>query len=78
MLIDDVGSRYGGMSTIVSPLKEAGVSVATFIPTFSPASIAYFNLRNHRKILVVDGEMAYTGGMNIDQMFEKGRDGVHL
>jgi cardiolipin synthase len=78
VLIDDVGSRYGGLSTVIGPLRQAGVTVSTFIPTFSPTRITYFNLRNHRKILVVDGERGFTGGMNIDQMFETGRDGIHL
>ncbi len=68
VLIDDFGSRYG-WSTIVGPLRAVGVKVATFIPTLVPAWITYINLRNHRKILVADGRVGFTGGMNIDQTF---------
>lgn len=70
VLIDDVGARYGGWRTIVAPLREAGVPVATFMPTFAPArGMTFFNMRNHRKILVADGRLALTGGMNIDETF---------
>jgi cardiolipin synthase len=74
VLIDDVGARYGWprRSTIVDPLLTAGVKVDTFIPTFAPARMTYFNMRNHRKILVADGEVAFTGGMNIDSTFLRG------
>src|SRR5262245_52987228 len=33
--------------------------------TFVPAWFAYANLRNHRKILVADGQIGFTGGINI-------------
>jgi cardiolipin synthase len=68
VLIDDVGARYR-WRTIVGPLRTAGVTVATFIPTMVPGWIPYINLRNHRKILVADGRLALTGGMNIDATF---------
>jgi cardiolipin synthase len=38
--------------------------VATFLPTRFPR-FRYANLRNHRKILVIDGRLGFTGGMNI-------------
>jgi cardiolipin synthase len=46
------------------PLKAAGVKVAEFLP-LSQALRLPMNLRTHRKILVVDGETAFTGGLNI-------------
>jgi cardiolipin synthase len=64
VLIDDVGSRYGFTSAI-RPLRRAGVEVATFIPTLRPGWFRYANLRNHRKLMVVDGRQGFTGGMNI-------------
>jgi cardiolipin synthase len=33
--------------------------------TILPWRFQYFNLRNHRKILVIDGRVGFTGGMNI-------------
>lgn len=48
-------------------LKWRKVRVARFLPPrIIPPSI-YVNLRNHRKILVVDGRIAFTGGMNISR-----------
>ncbi len=64
VLIDDIGSHYT-RPTIVSVLKEAGVPTDTFMHSLMPAYVAYFNLRSHRKILVVDGKIGFTGGMNI-------------
>jgi cardiolipin synthase A/B len=64
VLIDDVGSRYT-KPTIVSRLQAAGVPVATFLPTRLPRLFRYANLRNHRKLLVIDGQVGFTGGMNI-------------
>lgn len=46
-------------------LRRRGVRVGRFLaPRLLPPSLR-LNLRNHRKILVVDGEQAFTGGMNI-------------
>ncbi len=64
VLIDDVGARYSA-SSIVRPLRRAAVPVALFLPHWLPWATPYANLRNHRKILVVDGRYGFTGGMNI-------------
>ena len=39
--------------------------MARFLPTFLPGRWVYANLRNHRKIMVVDGREGFTGGLNI-------------
>src|SRR5262249_59492601 len=49
----------------VGSLRRAGVPVALFLPRWLPWSLPYANLRNHRKILVVDGRYGFTGGVNI-------------
>ena len=64
VLIDDIGSHYT-RPTMVSVLSESGVPTETFMHSLMPAYVAYFNLRSHRKILVVDGKVGFTGGMNI-------------
>jgi cardiolipin synthase len=64
VLIDDVGARYTWPS-IEHALHAGGVRVARFLPTFLPGRWVYANLRNHRKILVVDGRVGFTGGLNI-------------
>ncbi len=61
VLVDAAGARYS-FPTIVGNLEKAGVRVARFLPTMRNITI---NLRNHRKILVVDGTTGFTGGMNI-------------
>ena len=68
VLIDDLGARHGGRSAIRS-LRKAGVPTTRFIPAFAPFWLRYLNLRNHRKILVVDGKIGFTGGLNIDESF---------
>jgi cardiolipin synthase len=65
VLIDDIGARYSWPRTVVGPLRRAGVQVARFLPQYYPWYFAYANLRSHRKILVVDGAVGFTGGMNI-------------
>ena len=65
VLIDDVDARFSS-SSAVKPLRRAGVPVAVFNPPLVPARLHAFHLRNHRKILVVDGALGFTGGMNVD------------
>jgi len=67
VLIDHVGSRYS-RPPISSLLRKRGVRVETFLPTFS-TRLPSFNLRNHRKVMVVDGRIGFTGGMNIREDF---------
>ncbi len=64
VIIDAVGSRYS-FPSIVGRLVELGVRVQRFLPTMVPWRFAYSNLRSHRKILVVDGRLGFTGGLNI-------------
>ena len=66
VLIDDAGARYSWPS-IVHKLKHLHVPVARFLPMLIPQRLLTINLRNHRKSLVVDGRIAFTGGMNIRQ-----------
>jgi cardiolipin synthase len=64
VLIDGVGARYS-FPTMTVDLRARGIPVAEFLPTFVPVHMAYANLRNHRKILVIDGRLGFTGGMNV-------------
>lgn len=64
VLVDAVGARYSSKN-MVKRLKAAGLNAAAFLPTRTPRLISYANLRNHRKILVVDGAVGFTGGTNI-------------
>ena len=64
VLIDGVGARYSH-PPVVDTLRERGIAVATFLPPVVWLRHPYFNLRNHRKLLVVDGAAAFCGGLNI-------------
>jgi cardiolipin synthase len=66
VLIDSAGTRYS-WPPITWRLRHAKIPHARFLPTslFAPWQVATINLRNHRKSLVVDGQIAFTGGMNI-------------
>jgi cardiolipin synthase A/B len=64
ILIDGVGELYS-WPRIGRVLRKAGLPIARFLPPrLLPPSLS-FNLRNHRKILLVDDQEAFTGGMNI-------------
>jgi len=65
VLIDGVGRRYSS-PPVTYALRREGVRAASFLPPRIPLlRNPYMNLRNHRKILVVDRRVAFTGGMNI-------------
>lgn len=64
VLVDDMGCRYS-WPPMDRRLRREGVRTARFLPTLVPWRIPFMNLRNHRKILVVDGKTGFTGGMNI-------------
>lgn len=78
VLVDDVGARYS-FPTIYGALQKRGVRCAAFLPTFFHWRMPYINLRNHRKLLVVDGAVGFTGGINIRQnnvLADPGREPV--
>ena len=64
VLVDSVGARYS-FPPITWGLRRDGLDAAEFMRTLLPWRFQYFNLRNHRKILVIDGTIGFTGGMNI-------------
>lgn len=65
VIIDGTGALYSG-KTALSGLRKAGVEVVEFMPlSLIPPSFG-INLRNHRKIAIIDGDTAFFGGINID------------
>ena len=68
ILYDSLGSIWLKRIFLHSLIK-AGAKVAGFLPlSFLPQRIN-FNFRNHRKILVIDGRVAFTGGTNIGRKY---------
>ena len=66
VLLDATGIRYS-WPTIVRTLRREGVRHARFLPPFALWHLMSLNLRTHRKILVADGSVGFTGGMNLRQ-----------
>lgn len=63
-LYDAMGSR--GLSTrLLRPLRQAGGQASAFLPVNPLRRRIQVNLRNHRKIVVVDGAVGFIGGLNI-------------
>ncbi len=73
LLYDAMGSVHLRKRVLV-PLLEAGGKATAFLPLNPLRSRVQINLRNHRKIVVVDGRVGFTGGMNIgDDYLGRGR-----
>jgi cardiolipin synthase len=64
VLLDSVGIGYV-FPLILYRLRWGGVRTARFLHTWLPWRMPFLNMRNHRKLLVVDGATAFVGGMNI-------------
>jgi cardiolipin synthase len=64
LLYDAMGSRHLHRSTL-RPLQAAGGQCSVFLPLNPWRRRLQVNMRNHRKILVIDGQTAFTGGLNI-------------
>ena len=64
VLIDGIGGGYFWSGTYMR-LKRAGVPADRFLHSYFPWRTPFLNLRNHRKVMVVDGRIGFTGGINI-------------
>lgn len=71
LIFDAVGS-WKLSKEFISRLRASGVEVGRFSPITFPYLTHYLNYRNHRKIVVVDGRIAFTGGINIAERYLKG------
>lgn len=64
MMTDGVGTKKFGRA-LTRKLTGAGVEYHIFMPVSFPVLRSGVNFRNHRKIVVVDGDVAFTGGLNV-------------
>lgn len=69
LLYDAVGS-WNIRRTFVKELEDAGVDCRSFMPVALPIFRRQMNYRNHRKIVVVDGAVGFTGGLNVGVEYE--------
>ena len=66
LLLDGFGtSRLGDF---LQPMRDAGIQIARFGPKMRPG---FVNFRTHRKIVVCDGRVGFTGGMNVDDRHDE-------
>jgi cardiolipin synthase len=64
VVVDGIGDHYSRPAAS-RLLARRGVNVQRFMPPRLIPPAVHINLRNHRKILIADGRVAFTGGMNI-------------
>ncbi len=73
VLLDAVGSKHA-LASIAPSMRDSGIEVQRMLPVgIFRRNAARFDLRNHRKIVVIDGRIGYTGSQNIvDGNFVRG------
>jgi len=78
ILIDSIGSKEFLKGKKIQELADAGVKIEEELPAgFIKALFVRVDIRNHRKIVVIDGKTAYTGSQNmVDPHFFKRDSGV--
>ena len=70
VIYDYWGSRIS--KSYLKELRESGVYVHSFFPPRFPFILRHVNNRNHRKIIVIDGKTAFTGGLNVADRYRLG------
>lgn len=75
MIYDGIGS-FSLSKSYLKKLQDIGVKVYPFLPFKFGRFFSSLNYRNHRKIIVVDGQIAFTGGINISDKYLKGDPGL--
>ncbi len=71
VIFDDVGS-WQLKKAYIKRLEMAGVKIRPFMPVMFPLFTSKINYRNHRKIIIIDGVIGFTGGMNIADRYIDG------
>lgn len=71
LLVDGVGAYLGGHRDL-GALSAEGVQVALFVPPLRSSLQGRTNLRNHRKMVIADGEWLWCGGRNLAAEYFEG------
>ena len=71
LIYDDVGC-WRVKHRFFEQLRERGIELAPYLPVRFPSFTSKANYRNHRKLIVIDGQIGYIGGMNIALRYIKG------
>lgn len=75
LIFDDVGS-WELKKKFIRSMSDAGVQVDCFMKVRFPMLTSRVNYRNHRKILVIDGDTAFVGGLNFADRYQDGLKGI--
>jgi len=71
IIIDDVGS-WSLKEKFISDLRKNGIELYSFMEVRFPRLTSKMNFRNHRKIAIIDGNIAFTGGINFADRYIEG------
>ena len=71
VIVDAVGS-WRVKNSFYEQLRSAGIEVEEFMKVRFPMFTSHVNYRNHRKIVVIDGQVGYIGGMNVADRYING------
>ena len=71
VIVDAVGS-WRVKNSFYEQLRSAGIEVEEFMKVTFPMFTSHVNYRNHRKIVVIDGQVGYIGGMNVADRYING------
>ena len=74
LIYDDVGC-WAVKNRFFERLRKEGIDAEPFMPVHFPQFTSKANYRNHRKIIVIDANIGYIGGMNLALRYVKGRGG---
>lgn len=77
VIYDDVGS-WSLPKSYIREMRAAGIQIYPFLPVRFPLLTNKVNYRNHRKIVVVDGEIGFIGGLNFADRYIKGLPGIGI
>lgn len=72
ILYDFSGCFFTLKKKYIKELRKENIEIFPFFNYLAPFKIHTFNYRNHRKIVVIDGKIGYTGGMNVGQEYIDG------
>jgi len=70
--IDDVGSSVSWKNK--RRMQASGVEWFSFMPVLFPSFTGKMNYRNHRKIVIIDGQIGYIGGINVSDTYVNSED----
>lgn len=68
ILVDGVGS-LSLKKSYFTKMRNGGILIEEFMPVLFPSFTSKINYRDHRKIIVIDGETGFTGGINLDDRY---------